>query len=450
MSAEKVDFLSELFRRGLHQILEDIILNLDLRTMLACQTVNHDWQKIVDFLLQSRNSKFLKVKEIKISQEWFKKKPMIFTVSMEKFNIDQIKCLHIIGDEHEVAVAANVNGTRKAKIILIDPKTCAIKSVLGIANSAGVELDVIEVKMSFDSNFLVAFIQKENLNEKCFYQVWNRSDNYSSKYPKTACRPEDYHKKFGLKGLHLRNIPILSNGHLCISKQGSPILLPNSYKCGLELKLDVWKISENTHETIITSFPYDIYTDHYFGQYFSHKFGLLTQDLCGDKVLKTITYNSKENFWNISVIRGFYPKAVGYSDQYIAIHWYHCAHSILKIHRVSDGTPVLNVFIEPAEAWQTDFTSLLDFNIRDPFVKDDTNQVQFSDNRIALKGSVRTGRLDPGNQNDDLTIFDLKTEQIILSCGKDLGFTSIGKFLIHKTYLCLESRGQIVLAKFWV
>ena len=69
---------------------------------------------------------------------------------------------------------------------------------------------------------------------------------------------------------------------------------------------------------------------------------------------------------------------------------------------------------------------------------------------MAFQGSLRAGQLDPGNHIDDLTIIDLKTGQIILSCLKDLGFAAVKNFLLQKENLIFEHLGHIVFAKFWV
>ena len=75
---------------------------------------------------------------------------------------------------------------------------------------------------------------------------------------------------------------------------------------------------------------------------------------------------------------------------------------------------------------------------------------QISHDRIAFNGSLRAGRHDRGNQTNDLTIIDLNTGQIILSCLKDLGFPSVSNFLLQKENLIFEHLGEIVFAKFWV
>jgi len=76
---------------------------------------------------------------------------------------------------------------------------------------------------------------------------------------------------------------------------------------------------------------------------------------------------------------------------------------------------------------------------------------QICNGRLAFQGSLRAGKLDdPGNHIEDLTIIDIKTGNIILSCLKDLGFSCVKNFFIQKENLIFENQGQIVLAKFWV
>jgi hypothetical protein len=420
----EVDFFVELFNRGLHKLLQDIILTLDARSILACLEVSDDWCQIVRFYRDSKSLKFQRQRSIKIAQEWRKKNPVILTVTLEKFNIFQVDCLHIIGDEHEVAIAALVNGTHKGKIILIDPKTVVVKSVLDITNSDGENLDVLEMKMSMDQNFLVSFIRHE---KNCYYKVWNRKEDYNSTmYPLKNCQPEHWHKKFALIDSHLQNVPLIREGMLCINT--------NPYR--MRVEFEEWKISEDTQSTTSIHFPCEVY------QFHVQNFGALIRDFN-----KKLTYFNEGVQWSIPYGDGVYPKVAGYSDKYVAIHWYHMAGNVLRIHRVTDGRSVLKLYIEPTEHWQPSF--ILGKFYR-PFFKEGLNQVQISKSRVAFKGSLRTGRLDPGNQIDDLTIIDLKTGDIILSCVKDLGLHSNKSFLLQNENLVLENLGKIVFAKFWL
>jgi hypothetical protein len=108
----KIDFLSEFFHKGFHSVLEKIILVLPLPTLLTCLKVNKRWEDIIRFYNDSKNSRIIKILDETKSKEWRKKKPQIFTFTFEEFNIFQIDCLHIIGDEREAIIAANIKQSK--------------------------------------------------------------------------------------------------------------------------------------------------------------------------------------------------------------------------------------------------------------------------------------------------------------------------------------------------
>ena len=169
------DFFVDLFNRRLHKILENIIFVLDAQSILTCLQVNCEWCKIVIFYCESKNPKFQKLQNLRITEEWWRKNPVIYKISLEKFNISLLSCLHIIGDEREVLIAALINGTKTAKIILIDSKTVAVKKILDLPSSKDFDLNVLEIKLSINNNFLVAYIHDE---KSYFYQIWNRNENF--------------------------------------------------------------------------------------------------------------------------------------------------------------------------------------------------------------------------------------------------------------------------------
>ena len=105
----KIDFVEEFFNQGLHSVVEKIILVLPLTTLLNCLKVNKRWEDIVRFYNNSKNSRFRQILDERKSLEWRKKKPRIFTLTLKEFNIVQINCHHIIGDEEEAFIAACIN-----------------------------------------------------------------------------------------------------------------------------------------------------------------------------------------------------------------------------------------------------------------------------------------------------------------------------------------------------
>jgi len=207
----KIDFFTELFARGFRVIMENIILDLPPRIIVACREVNKGWSSILHFYSNSKNKIFPKKRDIRLDQEWRKKDPIIKTICLEKFGIFHVKCFHMIGDENQIVVAAAINETRKAKIIVIDAKMDFVEKILGVTNSEDVEIDVAEIKMSMEDNFLVAYVHESD-TENRFYQVWNRNKDFSVIPHRQECKPE----WCKIIMTHLANIPLLRNGSLFI------------------------------------------------------------------------------------------------------------------------------------------------------------------------------------------------------------------------------------------
>ena len=59
MSAIRIDFFAEFFARGLHGLMENIILELPPRAIVACRDVSNNWSAIVDYYSHSKNETYL-------------------------------------------------------------------------------------------------------------------------------------------------------------------------------------------------------------------------------------------------------------------------------------------------------------------------------------------------------------------------------------------------------
>ena len=422
----------ELSNRRLHSLLENIILALDTKSILACRDVSRNWCQIVDSCLESKNRKFQKRQDLRIAQEWRKKRPLMYKISLEKYNICHVNCFHIIGDENEVIVAANVNRTNKAKIIIIDSKTATVKSVLDITNSKGVELEVLDMKMALDDNYLVSYIHGE-MYQEMFYRVWRRTDNYSSNCLERKCEPsKTWNKRDSLNNSHLQNVPIFAGGWLLVSKY--------NIRCNLVWK--AWNVSDNT-ERIFTDIIYSSDSPYFvnefgFGSYDTFSIGMAFLNPLISPRPSALYWKGKEGLCKIPFPFNYRPRLAGYTEQYIAIQYVDFGDSYIKIHRVNDGRPVLHIPSQPID----------DLKREDPY------QIQISKERVAFKGLLRdftymlTGVLE--HQIYDLIISDLETGKIILSCTEDLGVTLINNFLIQPKNLIFDDLGGLYFAKFWV
>ena len=212
----KSDFFVNLFSRGHLNILEKIIFNLPPRTLIWCQDINEDWKQIIKFFLASKNPKILKIRDIRLREEWGLKGPIIHSVSLDSFGIFHVKCFQMINDEVDVVAAANVNETRKCKVIVFDAQTASVRHVLYLKNFDGDDdgdFDVLEVKMSMDRKFLVAYVHQDP--EVRFYLVWKRTENYLATSQIRECDREWCQ----ILRPHLQNVPFLVDGSLLIFRR---------------------------------------------------------------------------------------------------------------------------------------------------------------------------------------------------------------------------------------
>ncbi len=69
--------------------------------------------------------------------------------------------------------------------------------------------------------------------------------------------------------------------------------------------------------------------------------------------------------------------------------------------------------------------------------------MQINHGRIAAKTSKYRER-------KDITVFDMKSGEVILSCNQDLNLYARQSFLLRKNKLLLADCGMIVSAVFWV
>lgn len=212
----KVDFITELFDRGLHSFLEDIILSLDHKTVMAFQDVSQEWERILFYYLESKNPRLQDRISQRINQAWKTRSPLIHEVDLRKFNISKVSTFHMVGDRTDIVVAANINETKIGKIIVLCPRRMFVKNVLDLTHPDNEEGNIViqEIKMSMDEHFLVCYIHQvlDSSNNKYFYQIFDRKDNFSPLQLRLECHPD----KCKLIGPRLANIPFLRNGKLLI------------------------------------------------------------------------------------------------------------------------------------------------------------------------------------------------------------------------------------------
>jgi hypothetical protein len=300
----KSDFLVEFSNRGLNSVLEKIIFKLPPRSILACKEVNKAWHQIIIFYCQSSNPRIRKIREEQLEEEWKKKGPIIQKVSLESFGIFQVHCFHMIGDEDHLIVAANFNKTKKAKIIILSTTTIEVLKVLDI--NSGVDQEVLEIKMSIDKTFLVAYIKtKQAFTEsEAYYWVWKRNEDFSLHPLKFAVKPE----KCDFLSHHLANIPFLVNGSLFIHRE----IHPN------QIEYDEWNLNRSLKKSKIVSVPTDFLPKMWYTQ---------RDNLSNVAALKETTQGKcvmfgKEGFpYHSILIKEWHyePFIIGHNSDYLAV-----------------------------------------------------------------------------------------------------------------------------------
>lgn len=125
---------------------------------------------------------------------------------------------------------------------------------------------------------------------------------------------------------------------------------------------------------------------------------------------------------------------VGRSSEHCAVAWVECHAAIwaMDIIRLEDGR-VLKTF-SIGTKFRFNFLS-----------------AQMNNGRLAFQGILKSGSGGEEFGNDyDITVFDMKTWDVIVQCGKDLGLDNAKSFLLNKNGLVLLRKSQLVSVRFWL
>ena len=426
-----VDFLVELFDRGLHSLLEDIILNLPPRTVQICQDVSQAWRSIVNFYLESKNLRAQRIKKKQIDKEWILKGPILHPISLEDFNIRRVAAFHIISVEDLIVIAANINDTKTAKVLVIDSRSLRVTNVLDVTDSNGENVDVLEIKLAMDTNFLVAYVHEEQTNDNLYYyRVWNRKHKFSDNPLKPKCRPES--RKFITK--RLANIPFLVDGLLMILvgqfNEADPKRQGLVY---YELNLTL-----NTMRRLEIPIPNNIAYDFWYQQR-DNSGNVYSVNTIEETGRNELILTKADGIEYLLDQRNSIPEIVGYSPDYVAVYWNG---------RPCDRYILYN--IDYGIRWKEYYPFGGKTNIGGNL------EVQMSSNRIAVMGKfhppARITNVDLGLRLlRDVKIDDISRKRTLVSdliCGADLGLNYIEHFLLLHDGIVAENLGQIIIAKF--
>ena len=416
----RIDFIKEFYNRGLHNVLEEIVLRLPIRAILSCKGVNKYWHQIILFYHRSENPRIVKIQDERISEEWKKKTPIIYQLSLEQFQINQVSCFQIIGDEMQVIVAANINQTKCAKIIVIDADTFEVDHILSLKNEEGKDLDVLEIKVSMDEKILVAFVS-DGAGQH-FYQVWNRSDDYSENPQRRACN----HKKRFYLHAHLDNIPFLQDGCLLISKKE----IINHWPVDICQEWDLMKNTIRESKDVIPDYGSDI------GRVTYRLKNSMIMTECFGRLNEHVKTLHQQNIvlWTIRSKFLEFHNLIGHNDDYVVFH---------------HNKPTKNGQIVVYEAKRG--KKILSFLCRKGKNYSGKSECQIYNNLMAFKGALAENESSYRARllENDILILNLTTGEKIFSCTEYFGFPVNEKFLLQKGNIILEQNKKIVVAQFW-
>ena len=129
--SDNYEFISDLFNRGFLHILEKIILEFPLRTILACKAVSPEWSSIVSYFHTAKNSRIQKKLDFRMNEEWKNKSPTIiskpFSDLLRQHSVDHIGCCGFIADERHVIMNARLlPGRLNYSILVFDAETLSL------------------------------------------------------------------------------------------------------------------------------------------------------------------------------------------------------------------------------------------------------------------------------------------------------------------------------------
>ena len=421
----KIDFIVEFYDQGLHSILERIVLRLPPRTILSCKEVNNNWRQIILFYHQAENTRIAKIQDQRISEEWKKKTPIIYKLSLEKFQINHVSCFQITGDKIQIIIAANINHTKFAKIIIVNADTLEVDCILDLKNEDEKDLEVLELKIAVDKNFLAAFVADGNNQQ--FYRVWNRSDNYLENPVQRVWQPGHPKATLLYIGTHIANIPFLKEGRLQISRREFIVDPIYTY--------EEWDLVQNTTHQLTEVIPE---FDYYIRRIFKLRNGMLALHALHNTLCKMLSYQRGNSVvWTKSFGASKQPTLIGFDEEYFALQQFNLINNDnITIFKVETGQPVFSFYSRRGKELSLDC------------------EAQISNNRVAYKGSICPNlnydwTMTMTRSDIDLVIMNLGTGEKIISCSKDIGFPKISRFLLQKEKLIFEQDGSLHVALFW-
>ena len=175
------DIVSKCLELGMIHILERIFLALPLRSILACNQVSKDWQKVNTMVHKSSNPRLQKIVDHKIHEEWKKKNPFVQSAILDGFT----KAGDIVADDEHIFI--NGLSEKRHQILVLDSKDISVLHALDVqchltrsANEVEAigccRLDIQMIRLNLNKKFLVAIVV-HSFGGRDMYTalVWNRA-----------------------------------------------------------------------------------------------------------------------------------------------------------------------------------------------------------------------------------------------------------------------------------
>ena len=325
---------------------------------------------------------------------------------------------------------------------MIDTQAVQVLNILEVVNAAGDEIDLLDVKLNMNDEFLVAMavLKFDKYKNLCNYFVWDRRDYKSKPFEvelfQCAERPI-----FPFICSNLLNIPVISkDGNLLLNGEEKYSHKPelNCEEVNLRIKFRMSK------EITFSPFTPPTINYRHNNSMISHPIEYNRKNLH----IKTLIFRNEERFvWQNKFSAQQY--IIGWSENYVAFSIRALRRKKdVTVFRLTDGKEVFKLVLCPPKSVQGLMTASILRSLLQKR-KSEIEEVQFSRNRIACKGRVlrNSGEEHPPF---DLYILDFATGKVILECNQDLKLPDVKKFLFHEDSLVLEQGNKIVLTKFWL
>jgi hypothetical protein len=325
---------------------------------------------------------------------------------------------------------------------VIDTEAAKVLNVLEVLNDAGNEIDVLNIKLNLNNEFLVAYVlvelDKLGRENICYYFVWQRKDYIKPAFITRSLQFERY-----------RNNPMVSNYLLdipVISDDCNNLVIDEASGYTFKPKLDYKEVNLKTTVQTIKTVTVQNYTRRVINYHHKNTMISYQRHIPGSDPV-TLTFHSNERLlWQSDFSMS--QIIVGLSHHYVAIATPNPPDSkLITVHRLCDGHPIFKIIFGSTKFFWIGRT-IFPFGHVLQRHREET-EVQFSRSIIACKGLVR-GESGEDHPPFDLYLLDFSTGKVILECGHDLGLPGVKRFLLLEDSLVLEHSNKILLAKFWI